>query len=208
MRSTLFDPISIEDQHFLLASHLPPGDIWRNAFDPEDDFGKMFLGLAVEFYRFQVLEKKLFTEMDIDEAEELLTNWEKSVGLPDSCFDINVNSTQRRKQIDQKFSKFGGVQTKADFIRVADFFGFPISILTGKAVGTFPLQFPVLFFTDTKAAVHTLFIIVQDVTAGSKQFALPFPIPFSVGGKSFLQCIFNKLAPANVNVIVVNEGDI
>ncbi len=206
--STLFDPLSINDNHFLLASHTPPGKAWEKVFDKDDDFGKLFLGLAVEFYRFQVLEKKLFDEMDIRQANELLIEWEKSVGLPDSCFITEGESVEtRRIQIEQKFSSFGGVQEKEDFIRVADIFGYDISIKTGKQVGFFPLQFPIALFSDAKAVTHTFFIVINEVgpTGG---FPLPFPIPFDAGENTFLQCIFDKLAPANVKVIIINEGDL
>ena len=204
--TTLFDPISISEQHFLLASHAPKGKAWEAVFDPDDDFGKLFLGLAVEFYRFQVLEKKLYDEMDINKADELLIDWEKSVGLPNECFSTDVNQETRRKQVYAIFSKFGGVQKKEDFIRVAEFFGFSISISTGT-IGTVPLSFPILFFSTTKIAKHTIFVTLDDPEISS-DFPLPFPIPFSSGGKTFLQCIFDRLAPANVQVLIVNNGDI
>ena len=47
----------------------------------------------------------------------------------------------------------------------------------------------------------------DDLTTESS-FPIPFPIPFSTGGKTFLQCIFDALAPANVKVVIINEGDI
>ncbi len=204
----LFDPISIDDHYFLLASHAPPGKFWRKVFDKNDIFGKIFLGLAVEFYRYQVLERNLFTEVDIDQTNELLVDWEKSVGLPDKCFETNVNQEERRSQVYQKFSKFQGVQKKEDFVRVAAFFGFNISVTSGKTVGLFPLKFPILFFSGKKEAVHTLFFILLDDLSSDSTFPLPFPIPFSVGGATFLQCIFEALAPANVAVIITNIGDI
>ena len=109
---TLFDPVSIEKHHLLLAKHLPEGKLWKNAFDPDDDFGKLFLGLCIEFLRFQVLTDTVFDEMDINQTDQLLIDWEKSVGLPDSCFNTNKSNEERRKQVLQKFSKFEGVQSK------------------------------------------------------------------------------------------------
>lgn len=204
----LFDPISIDDQHFLLASHAPPGKFWAKVFDKDDTFGKIFRGLAAEFYRFQVLERKLFTEVDIDLTDELLIDWERSVILPDKCFGTDISDAERKKQVYQKFAKFGGVQKKEDFVRVASFFGFSISVSSGKAVGVFPLQFPIVFFSTKKQAVHTLFFILLDDLSSNSTFPLPFPLPFSKGGAGFLQCIFEALAPANVDVIIINEGDI
>ncbi len=205
---SIFNPISKEKQAFLLASHLPEGKAWNKAFVYDDDFGNLFFGLAIEFYRFQVLEQKLFNEMDINLADELLLEWEQSVGIPDTCFSVTVSETQRRLQVEQKFGKYGGVQTKEDFIRVAAIFGFEIDIELRKTEGQFALEFPAVFFSSQKAAIYTMFIEIisdEDITT---DFPLIFPIPFSTGGREFLSCIFDKLAPANVNVVIINEGDL
>lgn len=205
----LFDPISIEDQHFLLASHAPLGKFWAKVFDKNDIFGKIFLGLASEFYRFQILERKLFTEADINQANELLIDWERSVGLPDRCFDIVGQTIERRReQVFQKFSKFQGIQKKEDFIRVALVFGFNIDVRSGGEVGAFPLQFPIVFFSSKKGLTHTLLITLLDNPEVVEEFPLPFPIPFTSDGKQFLQCIFDTLAPANVGIIIKNKGEI
>jgi len=202
---TIFDPFTIPEHHFLLASHLPPGRAWASAFDPDDDFGKLFLGLAAEFYRFQVLEKKLFDEMDINQTYELLTDWEKSVGIPNECFSNVNNLDTRRKQVLQIFSKFGGVQTKEDFERVGAVFGFTLNVYSGSAWETFPLSVPLMFSDTTKEARHTIIIeLVNDAATGGT-FPLPIPIPFILSGKDLLQCMFDKLAPANVIVIIIDK---
>lgn len=204
----LFDPYSVNEQALLLASHLPIGRVWQKAFSPDSNVGKLIRGLGMEFYRFQVLAQNVSSEMDITETDELLIEWEKSVGLPDSCFTTNVSNAERRKQVEQKFSKFGGVQTAADFIRVGAVFGFTIEVLPGASVGTFPLSFPMAFFDSAKSATHTIFIVIMGQTSGDGFFPLAFPIPFSSGGTTFLKCIFEKLAPANVNVVLISEGDL
>jgi len=205
----LFDPLSESLNHQLLAAHNPPGKFWEKTFDIDDDFGKLFLGLSVEFYRFQVLEKKLYDEMDIEQADELLVDWERSVGLPNSCLETTTESiTRRREQVYQMFSKFQGVQKTEDFIRVAAFFGYVISIVPGGEVGVFPLPIPFMFSSSGKAAKHTIFMVLTNIPSGAQYFPLPVPIPFSSGGATFLQCIFSQLAPANVKVIVINQGDL
>jgi len=201
--TNLFDPLSEKEQHFALASHLPIGEAWTKAFDTEDDFGKLLSGLSLEFTRFQNNENKLFNEMDINLTTELIEDWEKSVGIPDSCFDININLANRRIQVLQKFSKFGGVQKSEDFVRVADIFGFEIEIIKGSAVGKFPLIFPIPLFASTKSAVHTILIKLINLE-NTDSFPLLFPLNFSIGAASFLQCIFDKLAPANVQIIFLN----
>lgn len=228
--SQLFKPLSLIDEQFLLASHMPQGRIFEEAFNIEDDFGKLLLAIATEFVRQQVLKEKTFIEMDINETEELLTEWEQSVGIPDDCFDINISISKRQNQVLQKFSKFGGVQLGADFIRVALSFGFVVEVKTGSNPGSFPLTFPIPFFLDTKSVTHSFFIILiqspideENINfpipfpyvfgdfidaAESEGFPIPFPFTFNKGNKEFLQCMFDKLAPANVKVIIKNKGEI
>lgn len=204
----LFDPYSPELQHLMLAYHLPIGRVWQTGFSRDSVLGRFLIGIGMEFYRFQVLAKKVQTEMDISKADDLLREWEISVGLPNSCFSTDVSDDERKKQIEAIFSKFGGVQTADDFIRVASLFGYDIEVYPGLSVGGFPLQFPIVFFDSTTSASHTIFIVILGSISGDSFFPLPFPIPFSSGGSTFLQCIFQKLAPANVSVIVINEGDL
>lgn len=205
---SLFDPYTVDEQHLMLAYHLPIGRAWQRGFSRDSNLGKYLIGIGMEFYRFQVLSQKVATNMDLSKVNDLLIEWEKSVGLPDSCFSTAVSIEERRKQIDAKFSKFGGVQTAEDFIRVAALFGMDIDIYPGLSVGGFPLQFPIVFFASTLEASHTIFVVILGGTSGDSYFPLPFPIPFSAGGSTFLRCILTKLAPANVNVVVINEGDL
>lgn len=205
---SVFDPYTIDSQALLLAHHLPVGKVWEKGFSPTSDIGKFLRGLGMEFYRLQVLSQKIAVEMDIRKANDLIIEWEKSVGLPDSCFTTNISIEERRKQVEQKLSRFGGVQTAVDFVRVAAVFGYNVKIYPGISVGGFPLTFPIVFFGSRKAASHTIIVMVLGTYVSDSFFALPFPLPFSGGVSSFLNCIFRKLAPANVQVIVVNEGDL
>ncbi len=202
----LFDPASVEDQQFLLASWCPDGNFWEKTFDISDPLGGLLLGLAMEFYRFQVLERKLFGEMDIRDADELLVDWEQSVGIPGECFNNVADIATRRVQVEQVFSKFGGVQTAADFVRVGAAFGHDLIVIPGSTAGEFPLAFPFVFFDTDKDYTHTIFIQVNNDLTSESDFPILWPIPFSSGGATFLQCIFETLAPANVNVVVINAG--
>ena len=207
VKNTLFNPHTVDENAYLLASHCPQGKLWSNVFKPESVLGKLILGLAMEFYRFEVLVNQLYGEMDINQANELLIEWEKSVGLPDECFSTTVPIAQRREQVRQKFSNFGGVQTAADFERVAAVFGIDVTVIPGSQSGTFPLTFPIIFSASEKEARHTILVIINGDLTGADTFPLTFPIPFSAGVE-FLQCIFDVLAPANVNVIIKTEGEI
>lgn len=203
----LFDPYSVDDNQFMLAAHLPIGRAWENGFSHDSNIGKYLLGLACEFYRFEVLTSDIAKEMDIDQTNQLLIDWEKSVGIPDSCFSTDVSIESRRIQVEQKLGKFGGVQTKADFERVAAAFGIVAQVFYGSCGNgfSFPMTFPTVFinYADYKEESHTIIVAITELYTTPNTFALAFPIPFSSGPLTFLQCIYRKLAPANVEVVVL-----
>lgn len=208
VKNTLFDPHTIEENAYLLASHFPLGKLWLNAFNPNSAFGKLVLGLAKEFQRFEVLVSKFYKEMDINQTDEMLPEWEESVGLPDDCFSTDVPLATRRLQVREKFSNFGGVQLAEDFVRVGAVFGFDLTVIPYTSIAAFPLAFPINFVATSKEVKHTIFVVINGDLSGGDIFPLPFPIPFSSGGRNFLQCIFETLAPASVNVIIKTEAEL
>lgn len=202
-KTTLFEPNTKEDNALILAAHMPEGRAWEAGFDLESNMGKFIAGLAVEFYRLQLLTKELSIEMDIDQTSELLIEWEKSVGIPNSYFNTDETIERRREQVKQLFTNFGGVQIAEDFVRVAAFFGITITVTAGADVGVFPLPFPIRFFGNITEVTHTIIIEITDTGASGVFFPLDFPLDFSTGGATFLQGIFDILAPANVQVIFI-----
>lgn len=209
---SVFDPYSVDDHLFMLANHLPIGKVWQAGFKTSSNLGKYLRGLCLEFYRFSVLTSDVVKEFNVFETNQLLVDWEKSVGIPDSCFSAEgfKTITERRQQVEAKLAKFGGVQTKEDFEYVASIFGISVQVFYGAAGGGigFPITFPTVFisYADYKEESHTIIVVITGTYVTSDTFALPFPIPFSSGPVSFLQCIFRKLAPANVEVIVLYSG--
>lgn len=199
----LFKPASKDDQAFLLASHMPRGRLRAAVFDDQKNLGKLAKGLSVEFYNLAVLIADIINnELDINQTESLLEDWEESVGIPDDCFSTNTSLTKRRLQVLQKFSNFGGVQKAEDFVRVAAVFGFNITVTPASRDGLFPLVFPIPFYADVREATHTILVEFVDLPE-EEFFPLDFPLPFSSGGQAFLQCIFERLAPANVQVLFI-----
>lgn len=199
---SLFDPFDIINQALMLAKHLPVGRVWSAGFNPDSNLGKLIKGLAIEFYRLEVLTQKISAEFDINQTNELLLEWEKSVGIPDDCFSTNTSLEQRRLQVLEKFSNFGGVQKAEDFERVAAVFGYTVTVIpasTTVSYPLFPLTFPLSFNESMTMVRHTVYI--QYTGPMAEFFPLEFPIPFQIPIEPFLSCIFDKLAPANVKII-------
>ncbi len=197
----LFNPKTIDEQFMILGKHFPLGKYWQAVFDETKNIGKLIKGLATAFYHLLITIKKVETELDINLTNELLPEWEKSVGIPDDCFSINETLARRRLQVLEKFSNFGGVQKAEDFERVAAVFGFTVIVKAGKTVHAFPLEFPILFIGDEKTTGHT--ITVEFTGTPSDTFPLTFPVPFGSTEEVFIRCIFEKLAPANVQIMFI-----
>lgn len=204
VKEIVFKPQSIDDNAFLLAAHMPQGRLWESSFDPDSNIGKLIRGLSIEFYRLQVLTNEISTEMDIDQTEQLIDEWFVSVGIPNDCFDTGGTLAEKREKIRLMISNFGGVQKAEDFVRVADLFGIPVEVFPGNSVGMFPLTFPLVFFESATSSSHTIFVRILQIEE-DVDFPLPFPIPFTSGSQAFLQCIFDQLAPANVQVVFISE---
>jgi len=201
--TALFRAISHIDNARLLAAHMPVGRVWSAAFDPNTNLGKLVMGLAVEYYRLGLLSEEISIEMDIRTASDLLVEWEKSVGLPNNCLLTTGSLSDRRRNIEAILSNFGGCQTAADFERIADFFGFTVTVTSGNYSGGFPIEFPVLLFGQIESK-FTIVVTMPTGVTGANYFPLEFPLPFSIGGVTLLRCIFEALAPANCNVIFVS----
>ncbi len=199
----LFNPRNQAFQALMLAKNMPTGKYWEACFDPDKNIGKFIAGLAVEYYRLSVLIKEVDTEMDINQTSDLILEWEKSVGIPNECFSSNTTLSTRRLQVLQMFSNFGGVQKAEDFVRVAAIFGFEITVTPASIGSGFPLIFPILFVGDDLTIHHTILVEFVGGTIADDFFPLTFPIPFGSGGQAFLQCIFDVLAPANVQVTFI-----
>lgn len=197
----IFDPQPIEDQVDLAARHLPIGRVWDRAFDADSNLHKLLLGLSFEFFRIELLYQILAGDIDIVQTVDLISEWERSVGIPDECLDIEQPLQTRRDQVLQKFTNLGGVQTAADFERVAAIFGYDVTVYPAAPGNTFPMTFPFKFFESGAAAHHTMIVELPEELSEAKTFPYLFPIVFAEALPSFIECIFNKLAPANVRVL-------
>lgn len=182
---------------------MPVGKVWSRKHDPTSNLGLLIRGLAFEFYRLDLKIQEVSEEIDVNQTVNLIEEWERSVGIPDTCIqNPNIYTLEeRRSLILYKLSNFGGVQTAEDFENLASIFGINVEIIPGADVAVFPLGFPIRFSPSATAATHSIFVNIIGASVRNA-FPLPFPMPFSSEGITFLQCIFRRLAPANVEVYV------
>lgn len=119
---------SIEEYAALLKNLLPPGKAFPR--EPGTDLEKVLLGCAAEFERVEARGDELAIDVNPLDTNELLPDWERSAGLPDTCSGVLENTLQgRRAALIAKLTSTGG-QSEAYFIEVAKNLGYEITIST------------------------------------------------------------------------------
>jgi uncharacterized protein YmfQ (DUF2313 family) len=107
----------------MLQSLLPPGTAWPR--DPDAILTALLRGFADEFARADMRFDDLLNEFIPGNAFELLADWERVLGLPDSCTaNINLSIDQRRAAVGAKLAAIGG-QSRQFFIDLAASLGYP-----------------------------------------------------------------------------------
>jgi uncharacterized protein YmfQ (DUF2313 family) len=170
-----------------IANYLPNGPFYAAKNLPGSNFRKMLESLALEFGRKEKVFQTIADQYYPFTTNDFLEEWEAAVRIPDDCFSATgISLEQRRKQVIAKLV-MDNIITKDDFIALADFFGFTITIDQGITGDTFPMQFPA---TLSGTAQENKFIIrITFISPGSST--------------DFLECFIQKLVPANVLAVFV-----
>lgn len=195
---SLFGTHTSTEQTNSLAAYLPPGDVFGASYEQGTNLRNLLIGLAAELYRVETTMNAIKYDHDPINTTQLITYWEAALGIPDSCIQIGGQTlAQRRNNVIAKFAKMN-IITSSDFISLAALFGFTVTITAGKDVGVFPIPFPCWFFPSAKVARFTMIVTFP---ASQYVFPLAFPCNFSSPLTNIVQCLFNKLKPANVQVL-------
>lgn len=111
----------------LLKGLLPRGLAWTRELGTY--FHKMLEAMAEEFARYDVrIGTDLINEADPSTTLELLSDWERVVGLPDPCSEeVSETVALRRSDVIRKLNARGG-QSRQFFIDLAAGFGYTITI--------------------------------------------------------------------------------
>lgn len=187
-----------EEQAQTIANHMPSGRAFGAKNISGTNIRKFLLGLAKELIRVDWFIEKFRDDVLPDTTEFYLDEWESAVNIPDCCLDGSGDKDTRRRDIIGKLARMG-IQTQSDFQELAAYFGVTIQIESGSVHGAFPFTFPIEFYDDERAAHHT--IIITFSLPETERFPYEFPISFGNPEIVMLECIFNELKPANVNII-------
>lgn len=109
-----------------LQALLPPGDAWPRAVDAT--LTKLLDAIAEELARIDSRALNAVDESDGRMALELLADWERVCGLPDSCSaSMAITLQDRRGAVIAKLTALGGA-SRAYFIALAASMGYTIEI--------------------------------------------------------------------------------
>lgn len=195
-----FTPTQAIDQGFKLARYLPNGKAWEAKNDNQKNLHALLLGWGAELYRLEATIQLLSNDFDINQTQELIREWETSVGIPDECFEIDdtVSLETRRLNILNKFNGLA-IQTAESFEDLAALYGFDVTVTAGFDAAFFPYTFPFIFFASDKEARFTIIVnSLEDIIS-----SFPYTFPFEFVGESLdlLKCLFSKIKPANCIII-------
>ncbi len=195
---TIMQRHSVEEHASALGSYLPTGRLFESAFINGSNFRQVLTGFAGEF-RTAELSLKDFADFFIaDDANMLISDWERALAIPDGCFDGTGTIAERQRDILAKLNALGA-QTLGDFETLGDIFNLSIVIYPGRDVYDNPLLAPNITFQNIKQARFTL-VIVYTAAATS---ILPLTLPFTIGTAliPLLTCLYQTIQQANCTVL-------
>jgi uncharacterized protein YmfQ (DUF2313 family) len=190
-----------QQQAQTFANYLPSGKIFGGKNVISTKIRKLLLGFATEVLRVDEVIKLFRRDTVPDTTENFIDEWEAALGIPDSCLTGTGTSVQRRIEFLIKLAGYG-VQTAQDFIDLALRFGIVIGAEGGANRGIYGKE-PTISFGSDKEARFTL--VIAPIENIGEKFTYTFPITFGTKDLSTLECLFNKLKPANVQLFYENE---
>ena len=104
---------------------LPRGRVWRR--DPGSNLSALFLALAPTYTRNTEAAAQVLIDASPATTQNLLVEWENSLGLPDPCTAANPSVQQRRAAVRAKWGARGSL-TIPYFVALAANLGFTITI--------------------------------------------------------------------------------
>lgn len=185
-----------------LARYLPGDRLFAAKRIAGSALRRFLLGLSGELRRANGTLWDYQREILPDQTTKFLPEWERVVGIPDDCFSGTGTIDERRRDVLVKLAA-SGVQTADDFVTLAALFGVEITVQSGIDTVQFPITFPFLFIDNETEARFTIVITFKGVT--TPFFPLQFPVVFGESVVGALICLFQKLKPANVNLVLLSE---
>lgn len=181
----------------MLLSLLPSGLAWPK--ESGSELYKQMDAFAQELARVDARAMRLLEEADPRTTFELITDWERIVGLPDECTPSTQTLQQRREAIVSKLAFVGGI-SRQFYIDLAAKLGFTITITEFRPfragiskAGDALTNGPWVFAWQVNAHTETVRYFVAGAGSAGE--------PLATWGNDALECVISKYAPAGTIVL-------
>jgi uncharacterized protein YmfQ (DUF2313 family) len=158
---------------------------------------KILIGLASEWLNFRNKINEVSNEYNLQKTTALIQEWEGFVGIPDSCIPVSSTIEQRRLNVLLKLAGINAT-TESQFKKIAEILGYNIEVSNGVSTSTFPLTFPFLLISQDSAPFTIVITLPSSIQPSG--FPLTFPFTLTSQQPAILDCLFNKLKPANTQL--------
>lgn len=173
-----------------LADHMPRGKVWEAKLVEDSNLHAQMHGSSKPFNMAQVRIESLATEFAIDTTEQLIDEWEESVGLPDECLGLITDLDDRRTLVKERLRRNPTVKLEEFQDYVDRFFpGSGVILVPGADSDEFEYDLEFLFL----GGINLKFILIAIV-----------PLAAMID-ETQLRCILEKIMPGNTVLIIV-EG--
>ena len=181
----------------ILAQYLRDDNLHEAKNRDDSTLRKILLGLASEWLNFRNKINEVVNEYNPQKTTALIQEWEEFVGIPDNCIPVASTIEQRRLNVLLKLAGIN-VTTEKQFKNVASILGYNIEVSNGVSTSTFPLTFPFLLISEASAPFTIVITLPSSIKPSG--FALTFPFTLTSQQPAILDCLFNKLKPANTQL--------
>lgn len=172
---------------------LPQGFAWPR--DPDSIQSKVIAGLSPVYARSHQRAANLLVDAFPGSSIELLTEWESTLGLPDSSLGLAASLQGRRAQVIARLTAVGG-QSIPYFVSLAQSLGFAISIAQsapfrcGQSTAGQPVgDASWMFVWSVTAALSSITRFVAGASGAGE--------PLASWGNAVLESQIRKNAPAH-----------
>lgn len=188
-----FSPPLEEETANQIADACPNGRAWAKKRVPDSNTYNLIRCLASSFNRVQQQIDVLAKEFNINLSVDLLPEWEASVSLPDECIKTFNSLEEQRNTIIARLSKTP-IVTKAEFEALGqELSGETVVVTDGWTYDT----------ANNYPNKYSRFKMYVQFINSSTGFPYSFPYPFGSFRFDIVECIFKKIKPANVVMILV-----
>ena len=196
-----------EDERALanIQAHLPVGWAWVAARSRGKNLWQLLAALAGLYRDMSGALCRLVGELNPYTTTDLLPEWERAVGLPDSCFPSGQTIEERRLAVQEKLAR-RRYTTIDSWRELAARMGINATITPGDLINCthgFPYTFPLVF--DAGAIKGGRFRIYIEASECLDKTGFDYELPVVFGEKTQrceqFRCVIERIRPANVIVI-------